>query len=62
MKNYTCEDWKKEFRNAAVKKLSGENSEFIERIIKKMSPCSLEVIQTTTQDLIKNHKIETQKK
>tara|TARA_E500000178_G_C16897213_1_gene696355 strand:+ start:627 stop:812 length:186 start_codon:yes stop_codon:yes gene_type:complete len=58
MEKYTCEDWKKEFRNAAIKKLSGENSEIIERIIKKMSPCSLEVIQTTTQDVISKHKMK----
>ena len=59
--SYTCEQWKKEFKNAAYKKLSGENSEFIQRIINKVSPCSIEIIQQTTNDIIKNHKIETQK-
>ena len=58
---YNCEHWKKEFREAAFRKLRGENSEFIERIINKISPCNIQTIQETTRDIIKQHKIDSKK-
>jgi hypothetical protein len=39
-KKYTCEDWKDEFMKASKIKLNGVKSDFTEKIIYKLSPCS----------------------
>jgi len=44
---YTCEDWKDEFMKASKIKLNGVKSDFAERIIYKLSPCSDDVILNT---------------
>ena len=57
--SYTCEDWKGEFTQAAKRKLDGEDNIEIEKILKKMSPCSDWVTQKTMMDIIeKNKKIQ----
>ena len=54
-KQYSCDDWKKEFQKAASLKLRGHNSDHIEKILYKMSPCNDDVVQETLLHSIHLH-------
>ena len=52
---YTCEDWKDDFMKASKMKLSGVKSDFTEKIIYKLSPCSDDVMLHTLYKAIEKY-------
>ena len=61
-KQYSCDDWKKEFQKAASMKLRGHNTPHIDNILYKMSPCNDDVVQETLLHSIQIHNIKDSKK
>lgn len=57
-KQYSCDDWKREFMKAASMKLRGHNAPYVEKILYKMSPCDDNTVQETLMNTIYIHNMK----
>ena len=57
----SCETWKKEFTNAAKRKLSGERSDDIEIVINKATPCDVVTAVEYIKEIVRSYNSEKKK-